>query len=204
MPYHVVIGAVIWGAAPNPPRFSFVKNLLLAPMLLPTASVMFVWQLVFQNDAYTALTRHAAGAGFWTVLPLYLLYIWKNAGLNIIILSAAIASVPPETREAALLDGAEGFRLHWSVTLPQIAPSLTFVIVLSFVNALKNFRESYLFFQTDYPPDAAYTVQYYMNNHFRKLNYPNLTAGSVLFTVLIVVILLAVYRWENRYSEKIY
>ncbi|MCL2030260.1 MAG: ABC transporter permease subunit, partial [Oscillospiraceae bacterium] len=185
-------------------RFAFIKNLLIAPMILPTASVIFVWQLVFQNDGYRMLAGYNTGSGFWIVLPVYLLYIWKNTGINIIILSAAIAGIPSETREAAALDGAAGLRLHRSVTLPLIAPGLMFAVVLSFVNALKNFRESYLFFQTDYPPDAAYTVQYYMNNHFRRLSYPNLTAAAVIFTLIIVAVLLVFYHWENKYNEKIY
>jgi len=79
-----------------------------------------------------------------------------------------------------------------------------FVFVLSFVNALKNFRESYLFFRTNYPPDIAYTMQFYMNNQFQKLNYPYLTAGSVMFTIMIVIILLVFYRMESKYNEKIY
>ena len=185
-------------------RLAFVKNLLIAPMVMPTAGIVFVWQIAFQNDWYRILTHSNNGEGLWTIFPIMLLYIWKNTGINIIILGAALIGIQEEVLEAATLDGADGFRLHRSVTLPLISPSLTFVIVLSFVNALKNFRESYLFFQTDYPPDAAYTVQYYMNNHFRKLNYQNLTAGSVMFTIVIVAILMAAYFREKRYNDKIY
>jgi len=185
-------------------RFSFINNLLIAPMILPTASVIFVWQMVFQNDVYKQLVKHATMEGFWTVLPIFLLYIWKNTGINIIIISAAIAGVPKETREAADLDGASGLTQYRHITLPLITPNIMFVVVLSFVNALKSFRESYLFFQTDYPPDAAYTVQYYMNNHFRKLNYPNLTTGSVIFTIMLVIILLVFYQWENKYNDRIH
>lgn len=185
-------------------RFGFVRNFLIAPMLLPTASVIFVWQLAFRNDAYSELALHGAGAGFWTALPIFLLYIWKNTGINIIILGAAIAGVPDGIREAAALDGAAGFRIHRHITLPLITPSLLFVTTLSFVNALKSFRESYLFYQTDYPPDAAYTVQYYMNNHFRKLNYPTLTAASAVLTAVIVAVLLAMYMAEKKYNENIY
>jgi multiple sugar transport system permease protein len=185
-------------------RFAFTQNLIAAPMVLPTASVIFVWKAAFQNDWYGALMGYDALADFRTVLPLFLMYLWKNTGINVIILVAAAAGVPAGVREAALLDGAAGFRGFRLITLPLIAPNLMFVVVLSFVNALKNFRESYLFFGTNYPPDAAYTMQFYMNNQFQKLNYPNLTAGSVMFTVIIVAILLAAYRWENSYSGKIY
>ena len=112
-------------------RFSFINNLLIAPMILPTASVIFVWQMVFQNDVYKQLVKHATMEGFWTVLPIFLLYIWKNTGINIIIISAAIAGVPKETREAADLDGASGLTQYRHITLPLITPNIMFVVVLS-------------------------------------------------------------------------
>lgn len=185
-------------------RFVFLKYLLISPMILPTASIIFVWRLVFQSDGYMALAGYANGSDFWTILPVYLLYIWKNTGLNIIILSAAISGILPEIHEAAALDGASSFQIRWKITLPLIVPSLVFVIVLSFVGTLKVFRESYLFFGTNYPPDVAYNVQYFMNNHFAKLNYPTLTTASVIVTLVVLAVLLVVYRMENKYSEKIY
>jgi multiple sugar transport system permease protein len=186
-------------------RFSFVRGFIIAPMILPTASVIFVWQMIFQDDSYTELIRNAAnGTEFWTILPIYLLYLWKNTGISVIIISTAMAGIPSEVREAAALDGAGEARTFRLVVFPLITPNLLFVVVLSFVNALRNFRESYLFFRSHYPPDVAYTVQYYMNNQFQRLNYPNLTAGSVMFTFIIVCILLVLYNRENRYNERIY
>jgi multiple sugar transport system permease protein len=88
--------------------------------------------------------------------------------------------------------------------MPLITPGLVFVIVLSFVNSLKIFRESFLYFQSNYPPDAAYTVQFYMNNHFMKLDYPTLTAASVMFTVAIAAVLAIIYHLEDKYNGKIY
>jgi len=186
-------------------RLAFLRNILILPMILPTACTIFIWHLVFRSDSYFYFLKYASfGKDFFETLPLYMLYLWKNTGINVILLTAAIARIPADVYEAAALDGASGFKRHRAVTFPLIVPSAIFVMVLSFVNALKSFKESYLFFRTDYPPDAAYTVQYYMNNHFRKLNYQNLTAGVNIFTVLIVAILLFVYVMENKYNESIY
>ncbi|MCL2707788.1 MAG: sugar ABC transporter permease [Defluviitaleaceae bacterium] len=183
-------------------RSAAIRNLLLLPMLLPTASIVLVWRAAFQNDFYTNLLRSSPAAGIWTVLPVFLIFIWKNTGLNVLILCAAISGIPREVREAAALDGATGARLHRRVTLPLISPCLLFVVVLSFVNTLKCYRESYLFFRTNYPPNAAYTVQYYMNNQFSKLNYPALTVASIIFAAIVVVIILLMYVAETRFNEK--
>ncbi|MCL2665577.1 MAG: sugar ABC transporter permease [Defluviitaleaceae bacterium] len=185
-------------------KYTFIKNFFLVPLLLPTAAIIFVWQSVFLSDGYYFFAKEAAFTDFWTMLPVYLIYIWKNTGLNLIILSAALASIPGEVIEAASLDGAAGFKLHRYVTLPLVSPLLLFVFVLSLVNSLRTFRESFLFFRTNYPPDPAYTIQFYINNHFLKLNYPTLTAASVMFTVSLVLLLSLVYRWENKLNEKTY
>ena len=179
-------------------RFSALRYVLISPMILPTASIVFVWQLFFQNDAYLDLARRSVAAEFFTILPIYLLYFWKNTGLNLIILSAAIAGIPKEVTEAAELDGAAGLTLHRKITLPLIFPNLLFVIVLSFVATLKVFRESWLFFETNYPPDIAYNVQFFMNNHFGKLNYPTLTTASVIVTLIVLVAMLGLYAAEGK------
>jgi multiple sugar transport system permease protein len=185
-------------------RFAAVKYLLISPMILPTASIIFVWRLFFANDGYADLMNRGDLSEFWNILPIYLLYIWKNTGLNIIILTAAISSVPRSVHEAAALDGAGSFAIHRRITLPLITPSLVFVTVLSFVGTLKVFRESYLFFGTNYPPDIAYNVQFFMNNHFYKLNYQTLTTASVIMTLVVLVVVFVLYRGENRFNEKIY
>jgi multiple sugar transport system permease protein len=185
----------------NKPLF---QSAFVAPMLLPTAGIIFAWQMFFQNDTYFYLMKDGALAPFFQMLPIYLLFIWKNTGINVILLTAALTQLPGEVLEAAALDGAHGFRLYRSVTIPLITPSLFFVFVLSFVNSLKIFKESYLFFNTNYPPDPAYTVQYYMNNHFYKLNYQNLSTGVVIFTFIVALVIFCAYRIENKTIRNVF
>jgi len=173
-------------------HLEFVKNMLLAPLIVPTASIIFVWQLAFPHS------------GTWPAVPIYLLYFWKYTGLTIIILGAAIVGIDNSITEAAKMDGAGSMKIFKRITLPLITPSLSFVVVLSFANSLRIFRESFLFFGTSWPPDAAYTVQFWMNNNFQRLNYPALASGSVLFALIVTVVLLVIYIWENKYSEKIF
>ena len=174
-------------------RLRRIKNLFIMPYVLPTAGVILIWRTVFDSDFYFPLTRLENLGGLFAVLPLYLLFIWKNIGINIILITAAISKVPKELFEAAAIDGAKMKIIRRKIVLPTISPALLFSGVLSFVNSLKIFRESYLFYGTEYPPDAAYMLQNYMNNHFYKLNYENLSAAVVMFTLLVGGVILAVY-----------
>lgn len=185
-------------------RFSFIKSFFVMPYVLPSASIIFFWQTFFDTGAYAALSEINGLGGFFDVLPLYVIYLWKNVGINIILITSALTKIAPEIYEAAALDGAHGLKLHAKITFPLISPSLFFVGVLSFVNSLKIFKESYLFYASNYPPDAAYMIQNYMNNHFYKLNYQTLSTAVVIFTLVMAAVIFAWYKLENKLSEGTY
>lgn len=69
-------------------------------------------------------------------------------------------------------------------------PTIFFTVLLSIVNSFRIFKESYLFFGTNYPPDHSYTLQYYMNNNFLKLDYQSLASAAVLTSVLVFLIVM--------------
>jgi len=185
-------------------KLEFIRDFFVLPMLLPTASIIFAWKLFFSDST----SHYALDSSFLTqisqIMPIYALFIWKNTGINVILLVAAISGIDKEVNEAAALDGASGIKKHMYITFPLITPVLFFVFILSFVNSFKVFKESYLFFDTNYPPDAVYTLQYYMNNHFFKLNYQTLTTGVNIFLLIVMVIIISVYAAENRYARSIW
>ncbi|MCL2707939.1 MAG: sugar ABC transporter permease [Defluviitaleaceae bacterium] len=186
-------------------KSSLIEAALLAPMFLPTASAVFFWRLPFASPAFINFAReHLYASGVLAALPVFLMFLWKNAGFNMVILCAAISGVSREISESASLDGAGRVRRFIGVTLPYITPGVVFASLLSVSGTLKIFREAYLYYATDYPPDAVYTLQFYMNNHFRKLNYQYLTAGSIMFTAAVAALLLVFVWWEARRSEKTY
>jgi len=159
----------------------------ILPMILPTASVVLVWRSVFQGNE--------------SVLPIYTLFIWKNIGICIVLLSAAFSSIEREIYEAASLDGTSSLQLHRYITVPLIAPTILFTVLLSIVNSFKVFKESYLYFGGKYPPESSYTLQYYMNNNFLKLDYQALATGAILTSILVFLIVLAGLALQRRFYK---
>ncbi len=171
------------------------------PYILPTASIIFIWQSIFGTEQYEMLTQIDGLTAFFEIFPLYLLFTWKNIGIDVILITSALMKIPQEVYEAAAVDSAHGWKQHLHITLPMISPSLFFVLVLTFVNSLKIFKESYLYYNTNYPPDVAYMVQNYMNNHFYKLNYQNLSCAVVIFTTVMAILIFLLYRAENKSGD---
>ena len=184
-------------------RYRFLRAAFVLPMLLPTAGVAQIWRSLF-NSGNRLVSAQSVLPGLLgevfnpQILPVYLLYVWKYCGFNIILLVSAISSIEKEVYEAAALDGASGLRLHWRITAPMIRPTLFFAAVLSFVNSFRIFKEIYYLFGDDYPPDPVYFVQYYMNNNFHKLNYQMLSSGAIIFASVIFVMVLFGYRSDAK------
>lgn len=159
----------------------------ILPMVIPTASIVLIWRSVFADSS--------------AVLPIYLLFIWKNIGICVVLLTAAFTSIESDLFEAARLDGAVGFILHTKITIPMIAPTVFFTVFLSIVNSFKIFKESYLYYGTNYPPNHSYTLQYYMNNNFLKLDYQSLAASAVLTSILVFGIVMAGMAIQRRFDR---
>lgn len=168
-------------------KFAFIRVAFILPMLLPATGVILIWQQTFSP--------------LENVIPIYLLFIWKNIGICLILLTAAFTTIPKETLEAAKLDGAGGLILHLHITMPMIAPSIVFSILFTIVNTFKLYRDSYLYYNTDYPPKYSYTLQYFINNNFLKFDYQDIAASSILTSFIVLGLVLAGMHLQRRYAQ---
>ena len=116
-------------------------------------------------------------------------------------MTAAFTAIEQSIYEAAKLDGANSFILHTKITIPMIMPTVFFTTLLSVVNSFKIFKESYLYYGTNYPPDHSYTLQYYMNNNFLKLDYQSLATSAVLTSVIVFLIVIGGMAVQRRYRQ---
>lgn len=69
---------------------------------------------------------------------LYLSNVWKGAGWGAIIYLAAIAGIPPEHYEAAVVDGANRWQKIWYITWPAIKATAVILLILDFGGILNN------------------------------------------------------------------
>jgi len=171
-------------------RSTFFRNVLLLPYLMPSAALLIIWQLMF--DYGGVINRAVVALGYERVLwlesgaiitPIVLMYVWKNLGFSVVLFSAALQSVPESLYEYASLDGATPLRQMFSITLPQILPSAFLVFVLAWVNAFKIFKEVY-FLGGAY--GDLYTLQHFMNNRFKSLEYQDVTTAAYSFAVIVI------------------
>ena len=90
--------------------------------------------------------------------------VWHWAPYFTFMLMGGLASIPPETQEAARIDGASNWRVFRDVTLPQLAPVLAVAIILKSVFALKVF-DSIVTMTSGGPGRSTTTLSYFAYHH---------------------------------------
>ena len=95
------------------PYKSALRTFFLSPLMVPTASVVIVWQVLFHNHG--TINQIGEIFGFegvdWIKSPhgqiiIIAMFLWKNLGYNMILFMSALAGVPKDILEVADLEGA--------------------------------------------------------------------------------------------------
>lgn len=125
--------------------------------------------------------------------------VWKGLGYYMVIYLAGLQSISKELYEAAKMDGADGWRKHWYVTIPMMKPSILLVAVMSSIAAMKVFEEIYIMTGGG-PLNASKTLVFYIYERaFDSLDMGYASAiGCVLFVIVLVLSILQIKIAERR------
>ncbi len=191
----------------NIPMKSAFRTFFLTPLMVPTASIVLIWQVFFHYNGTINefLLRIGHGKIDWfksgaSYIVILILFLWKNLGYNMILFMAALNEVPDELLEVSDLDGASGLQKFFYIKLRYLSPTIFFVALMSLVNSFKVFREIYLL-TGDYPVDTLYMLQHFMNNTFKSLDYQKLSAAAVLMFLAMIVIIGILFFLEDRFGK---
>lgn len=189
------------------PWASKFRTAYLSPMMVPVASVVLVFQVLFSYNGVANLAVNLFGGGKidwlnseYAPFVVLLLFLWKNLGYNMILFLAALGTIPREAIEVALLESASPWKIFIHIKIRYLSPTILFVTIMSLINSFKVFREVYLL-SGSYPYDSMYTLQHYMNNMFNSLNYQKLSAAAIIMCVVMIVIIGALFIAENKFSK---
>lgn len=186
-------------------KLRLLKAAYLVPMAIPAASLVLLWKLMFDKHGFVNGILHLCGihAVDWmntgaAFFVLVFSHIWKNLGYTMVLWLAGLSSISPDLYEAAEMDGAGRMTQFFKITLPLIRPLIFTIVVLSFLNSFKVFREAYLV-AGNYPQEDMYLLQHLFNNWFTDLSVDKMAAGSVLLALVITVFVLLLQKlWETN------
>lgn len=193
----------------NIPGRSRFRTMFITPLMVPVASVVLIWQVVFHyNGVLNEITAMFGAAPLdWLKseyghLVVLVLYLWKNIGYNMILFMSALAAIPKDIIEVAMLEGAGPIRRFFAIKLRYLSSSIVFVSLLSLINSFKVFREVYLL-TGDYPFDTLYMLQHFMNNTFGSLDYQKLSSAAILMSVVMIIIIGAMLIIDEKFGGEL-
>jgi multiple sugar transport system permease protein len=136
--------------APKSRSNAAAATLLILPMAVTPVVSALVWRELF-NPNYGWVNYYLRQIGImhepiaWLSNPqtswftVISLDVWQWTPFVALILMAGLQGIPPEPREAAAVDGAEGWRLFWDVTFPLLRPFVAIAVLLRTLEAFKTF-----------------------------------------------------------------
>jgi len=182
---------------------SQIRSCILSPMMVPIASVILIWQVLFHNNGVVneCLNYFNAEKIDWlksdkAMIVIIMLFIWKNLGYNMILFMAAISNIPKELIEVAKLESASDWVIFKTIKIRYLSSTILFVTIMSLINSFKVFREIYLL-TGDYPYETLYMMQHYMNNMFAALDYQKLSAAAIMMSLVMIILVGMLFLVEN-------
>lgn len=122
----------------------------------------------------------------WVLPALIMKSLWGVGGPMLIYL-AALQGIPTHLYEAAELDGANGFRRFWHVSLPMITPVVLFNLVMAIIGSFQVFTDAYVMTKGG-PNYASYFYVYYLYQNafqFFRMGFASAQAW-ILFLIILV------------------
>ena len=182
------------------------RALFYMPVVSSFVSVSLIWLWMYEpnfglfNDGLETLglprLKWLRGAET-SMMSIIIMSVWKNMGLNMVIYLAGLQGIPPHLYEAAEIDGAGRRSTFFRITLPLLAPTTFFVVIVYFIGALQIFVQVFIMTSGANnetfggPLDSTVTVVIlvYVNAFaYLKMGYAS-AMSFVLFMVIALVTL---------------
>jgi multiple sugar transport system permease protein len=174
---------------------SFFRTVYFLPVVTSLVAVAVVWRYLY-HPAHGLLNLFLSWFGVapidWLGNPaiampaIIILAVWKNFGYNMLIFIAGLQNIPDDLYEAARIDGAGAWRQFVDITIPMLAPTTVFVVMITIIGYFQLFAEPYV--MTEGGPMNA-TTSIVLMMYEQGFRWWNMGFAAAIAFVLFVVIL---------------
>ena len=186
-----------------------LRGALLIPWLIPGVVVSFLWAWIFNANYGVANAilegLHVIDSPYpwlsspaWAMAALVVAKSWASFPWIMVMLLAALQTVPGELHEAAEMDGAGPVRRFSTVTLPHLRPMIGIVLLLEFIWNFQHFDIIYVL--TGGGPAGAtstFATAVY-ETAFKGLNLGRASAIGLVWMVLLLLLVVVYVRMSDR------
>lgn len=208
----VALGLIVATLVDRVPFESAAKATVFIPMAISFVAAGIIWRFVYYyvppgRDQIGILNASIAFFGgqvqSWITqsstsnFMLIIAYTWMWTGFCMVILSAALKSIPADIMEAARTDGANGLTIFFRITIPMITPTIVVVATTMVINILKIFDIIYVMTGGNYGTNVV-AVAFYQ----QLFNFNQFGRGSALTVILLLAVLPIMYFNVRRFRAE--
>jgi ABC-type sugar transport system permease subunit len=122
--------------------------------VVPLVAIALVWRYIYLPGRQGLLNVILGEFGVspirwlttseWALRSIAIMRVWKEAGYAMVLFLAGLQAIPVMYYEAAQVDGANGWRRFWHITVPLLMPTMAFVVIVTTLSAFLAFTEVYV------------------------------------------------------------
>ncbi|MGP9528836.1 MULTISPECIES: carbohydrate ABC transporter permease [unclassified Glutamicibacter] len=190
-----------------------VKTLYLLPAVISTVAIAFLFLRVYSLEPVGMLNQVLQWVGLGDLQTAWLSNVqtvlaavsipegWRYTGLYMLIIYAALISVPRELEEAARLDGASWWQVFWNIRFPHIRPVWITTTIMATTFALRGFDIPYLLTNGGPGQSSELLTTYMYKTAFVHTDYGYASAISVFIVIECLVAVGLIYLLLRRKDE---
>lgn len=213
-PIGILLAAIL--SSPRLRFAAFYRSAIFVPTVLSFVIVGFVWKLILSPiwgiapsmlDAVglKSLFSPWLGKEETALTTLALISVWQFVGIPMMLIYAALLTIPDEVIEAAEMDGITGWAQFWKIKLPMILPSIGIISVLTFVGNFNAFDLIYVsqgaLAGPNYSTDILGTFLYRTFFGFQlQIGDPHMgaTIATAMFAIILVGVCVYLFGIQRR------
>lgn len=177
---------------------SIYRTIFFTPVVTSTVAVSAVWMWLY--DPFDGLFNYllsliGLGPYRWlndpkmAMLSVIIMTVWKGLGYNVVLFLAGLQNIEPSLYEAAAIDGARPFQQFRYITLPQLSPTMYFVLIMGVINSFKVFTQIDVMTPGGGPLKSTLVVVYLIYQQaFNSFRFGEASALSVLLSGFILLL----------------
>ena len=201
----ITIGMAAW-LAKNTRIHNLAQTMIFTPHIASLVAISILWIAMLNPSGIInqILAIFGIKGPGWlmqentSLISVSFVTVWKDIGYYILLIISGLQAIPAYVYEAAKLDKAKSRTAFFKITLPLLAPTLSFVFVTKFINSFKVFAPIEIMTNGG-PMGSSMVLSYWIYKVGRiGYNYGNAMAGAIVLTVIIAIFTFINYRFFNK------
>lgn len=187
----------------------FFRAIFFFPYISSLVAVAVVWNMLF-HPSMGPINLFLKGIGImnppgwtsstqWAMPAVIIVSIWRQLGYYMVIFLAGLQGIPGELYEAATVDGANGWRKFWNITVPMLTPTTFFISIMLMIGSFKVFDQ--VFIMTQGGPGRATNVLVYhiYNQAFLNFEFGYASALAMVLFLIVITITIIQFKIEEKW-----